>query len=104
LTMAVVSISLPTLWALRQWILLGNARLHPVSHNPFALSSFFHYLRDDPVVDHTFKNFVGLIGWTGTGAGQLRWVQISRGFTGGFGAVSLVGAAGTACWVWVMPV
>jgi len=103
LIMAVVSISLPALWALRQWILLGNARLHPVSHNPFALSSFFHYLRDDPVVDHTFKNFVGLIGWTGTGGGQLRWFQISGVFLGVFVALSLVAAAGTAYWLWIMP-
>jgi hypothetical protein len=100
LAMGAVSICLPALWAVRQWILLGNARLHPVSGNAFRFSSFFAYLRDDPVVDHTFKNFVGLIGWTGTGGGELRWFQISGIFLGVFIGLALAAAIATACWLW----
>jgi hypothetical protein len=103
LTMAAISASLPALWALRQWILLGNARLHPVSRSPFDLSSFFGYLRNDPVVDHTFKNFVGLIGWTGTGGGELRWFQISGIYLAIFVTLALVAVVGTALWLWRLP-
>ena len=95
-----VSVSLPLLWTLRHWWLLGNTRVHPVSAKSFELVSFFSYLRAQPVVDHTFKNFFGLIGWTGTGGGELRWFQISGVFLAPYLLLALAGAAGTAAWLW----
>jgi len=94
------SLSLPLLWTLRHWWLLGNTRVHPISQKPFDLAGFFAYLRDQPVVDHTFKNFFGLIGWTGTGGGDLRWFQISGVFLAPYLFLALAGAAATAVWLW----
>jgi hypothetical protein len=100
LSIGAVSLSLPALWTLRQWILVGNARVHPISNRPFDLASFFEYLRGNPVVDHSFKNFVGLIGWTGTGGGQVRWFQISKGFLAVFVVLALAAAISAAIWLW----
>ena len=94
------SVSLPLLWTLRHWWLLGNTRVHPVSARSFVFADFFSYLRDQPVVDHTFKNFFGLIGWTGTGGGDLKWFQISGVFLAPYLLLALAGAAGTAAWLW----
>ena len=94
------SVTLPALWALRHWWLLGNTQVHPISHQRFHLATFLAYLREEPVVDHTFKNFFGLIGWTGTGGGSLRWFQISGIFLAPYLLLGLVAAAGTAIWLW----
>ncbi len=100
LSIAALSVSLPALWALRHLLLLGNTRLHPVSTEPFDPGSFLSYLRNDPVVDHTFKNFVGLIGWTARGAGRVEWFQISGVFFSVYFAIALATAAGAAIWLW----
>jgi hypothetical protein len=100
LGLGALAFSLPALWTLRQWILLGNARVHPVSSRPFDLRSFVVYLRDNPVVDHTFKNFVGLIGWTGTGGGDVRWFQISGAFLAVWLLLALAAAAWAAFFLW----
>jgi hypothetical protein len=100
LAIAAVSVSLPALWILRHVLLLGNLRVHPVSKEPFDLGSFLSYLRNDPVVDHTFKNFAGLIGWTGRGAGRVEWFQISGAFLAIYFALALAAAAGAAIWFW----
>jgi hypothetical protein len=97
--LALIAFAPPAAWALRQWLLLGNARLHPISRRRFDPASFFSYLRDYPVVDHTFKNFVGLIGWTGTGGGRVRWFQISGPYLALFLALELAASAGTAVWL-----
>jgi len=100
LGIAAISLSLPGLWALRHWLLLGNARLHPISRTPFSLKGLLGYLHDYPVVDHTFKNFVGLIGWTGSGAGNVRWFQISGPYLALYVAVALAATSLAAIWFW----
>ena len=94
------SVALPLLWTFRHWWLLGNTRVHPISSERFHLASFLAYLRDEPVVDHTFKNFFGLIGWTGTGGGSLRWFQISGVFLAPYFLLALAAAMGAAIWLW----
>jgi len=94
------AVSLPFLWTLRHWWLLGNTRVHPVSARSFALPAFLSYLRGEPVVDHTFKNFFGLIGWTGTGGGDLKWFQISGVFLAPYLLLALAAVVGTAVWLW----
>jgi hypothetical protein len=100
LAMAGLAVSLAALWAVRHVLLLGNARFHPISKEPFSISSFLSYLRNDPVVDHTFKNFVGLIGWTARGAGRVDWFQISGFFLTVWLFVALAAAAASAVWLW----
>jgi hypothetical protein len=100
IAIAAISLSLPGLWTLRHWLLLGNARLHPISQTPFSLKGFIAYLHDYPVVDHTFKNFVGLIGWTGSGAGNVRWFQISGPYLALYVAVTLAATSLAAIWFW----
>jgi dolichyl-phosphate-mannose-protein mannosyltransferase len=100
IAIAAVSFSLPVLWTLRQGLLLGNVRMHPVSKHPFDLGSFLSYLRANPVVDHTLKNFVGLIGWTSHGAGRVEWFQISGVFFLFAVVIALAAAAGAVVWFW----
>jgi hypothetical protein len=95
----VVAVSLPLLWTLRHWWLFGNARVHPISKEPFRLPGLLRYVRAEPVVDHTFKNFFGLIGWTGTGGGELRWFQISGAFLAIYLLLALAGSAFAALWL-----
>lgn len=99
LAIAAISISLPALWTLRHWLLLGNVRVHPVSRTRFALGSLLRYLKGDPVVDHSAKNFFGLIGWTGTGRGDVRWFQISGPYLALLLALSLAALLATAAWL-----
>ena len=100
LTIAGVSVSLSVLWALRHLVLLGNLRLRPVSGKAFRLESLISYLRDNPVVDHSFKNFVGLIGWTASGAGHVRWFQISGVFLAPYLGIALLATASAIIWLW----
>jgi hypothetical protein len=100
LSIACISFSLPALWTLRQFLIFGHARFRPVSGRSFEVGSFLSYLRENPVVDHTFKNFVGLIGWTGSGAGRVRWFQISGAFLAPYLVIALAVTAAAAVWFW----
>ena len=75
LTIAALAASLPALWLLRHRLLLPGVAAHPTGAPGFDLD-VVSYLTRYPVLDHSFKNFVGLIGWTGTRHGELHWFQI----------------------------
>src|SRR5262249_38706390 len=94
------SVSLALAWTLRHWLLFGDTRVHPVSKEPFRLASLLDYLRSEPVLDHTFKNFFGLIGWMGTGRGEVRWFQVSGVFLAPYVLLAVLCAAGAAAWFW----
>jgi len=64
---------------------------------PLAL---FDVMREAPVLDHTFKNFFGLIGWTGTGKGSLDWIQVSGPFLATYLLLAAALLALTAAWIW----
>jgi hypothetical protein len=91
LAVAAVAASLPALWLLRHWLLLPGVAAHPTGAPSFDLD-VFSFMTRYPVLDHTFKNFVGLIGWTGTGRGDLHWFQID----GPYLLVYLILASGAA--------
>ncbi|HTO87311.1 MAG TPA: hypothetical protein VMR54_07260 [Thermoanaerobaculia bacterium] len=80
LATAAIAFSLPALWVLRQWRLGGRGGVHPLSGETLDPTALLAFLRSNPVADHTFKNFFGLIGWTGTGGGTVRWFQVSGPF------------------------
>ncbi len=63
-------------------------------------AAFLEGLREAPILDHTFKNFLGLIGWTGTGRGALAWFQISGPFLALYLLLTLWLLVLTASWVW----
>ena len=98
LGIAALAASLPALWLLRHRLLLPGVAAHPTGTPLFGLD-VFAYLTRYPVLDHSFKNFVGLIGWTGTGRGDLRWFQIDGPYLLVY--LLLACAAATLSVVWI---
>ena len=98
LAIAAVACSLPALWLLRHRLLLPGVAAHPTGAPTIDLG-VVPYLTRYPVLDHTFKNFVGLIGWTGTGRGELRWFQIDGPYLLVY--LLLACAAATLAAVWI---
>lgn len=60
--------------------------------------SLWWYLDHYPVAEHTVRNFVGLVGWTGSGGGELRWLQISRWSFLPFALAGMAMTAGALLW------
>jgi hypothetical protein len=78
---SIVALSVPSAWMVRNVIHFGNPfyplgtgagprLVEPVAHG------FFEYLHTHPVIDHFILNFYGLLGWQGTGGGQVEWFQV----------------------------
>ena len=67
----------PAVWIFRSRVVAGASLLLAEPSTNVSLNAFEYFSRF-PVFDHTVKNFIGLIGWTGTGHGSLRWLQIGR--------------------------
>jgi hypothetical protein len=65
-----------------------------------GLGAFLDAFRDLPLLDHTFKNFFGLMGWTGGGGARLRWFQISGAFLAVEFVLVLAMAALAVAWIW----
>jgi hypothetical protein len=99
--LAAVALSTTVIWAIWRGKAPG-ADTNPAVAAPQAAtpSNLLRTLRETPVLDHTFKNFFGLIGWTGTGGGEVRWFQISGAFLGVYLAGAALAAALTALWVY----
>jgi len=79
--LALVSLSLPALWMLRQYFNFGNPFITASSFGKWKLDnpleiSFMGFIEQQPVLEHFFNNFYGLIGWTGSGLGEVRWFQV----------------------------
>lgn len=98
LAVASVSASLPALWLLRHRLLLPGVAAHPTGA-PGRDLDVLSYLTRYPVLDHTFKNFVGLIGWTGTGGGSLRWFQIDGPYLLVYLLLAAAAAVLAAVWI-----
>lgn len=98
---AVVALSTTGLWALWRGQVPG-ADARPAAGPAHATTplSFFEMLRDTPILDHTFKNFFGLIGWTGTGRGAVSWFQVSGVFLAPYLFLAALLSVLTAVWVW----
>jgi len=86
------------LWKLR----IGGGAADRVVASGEALGTlrFFEYLRIYPTLDHTVRNFVGLIGWTGSGKGEVRWFQISGAYYLAFTIVGIVLTWAAIAWVY----
>jgi hypothetical protein len=99
--LAAVALSTTVLWAVWRGKVPGTDA-NPAVGAPQAAtpSSLLRTLRETPLLDHTFKNFFGLIGWTGTGGGEVRWFQISGAYLGVYLAGAVFAAALTALWVY----
>ena len=99
--LAAVALSTTALWAVWRGKVPGTDA-NPGVGAPGAAtpSNLLRTLRETPLLDHTFKNFFGLIGWTGTGGGEVRWFQISGAYLGVYLAGAALAAALTALWVY----
>jgi hypothetical protein len=99
--LAAVALSTTALWAVWRGKVPGTDA-NPAVGAPGAAtpSNLLRTLRETPLLDHTFKNFFGLIGWTGTGGGEVRWFQISGAYLGVYLAGAALAAALTALWVY----
>lgn len=97
LLVSLTALAAPALWLLRNWLTAGHPLVYaaPEAFSPGRLAQL---LVREPVFDHTFKNFLGLIGWMG--AGQLRWFQISGSFLGIYLVAGLLIALAAAIWLW----
>lgn len=98
---ALVALSTTGLWALWRGQVPGSDS-RPAAGPARAATplSFFEMLRDTPILDHTFKNFFGLIGWTGTGKGAVAWFQISGPFLAPYLLLAALLSVLTAAWLW----
>lgn len=97
LFVSLTALAAPAVWLLRNWMTAGHPLVYaaPEGFSPGRLAQL---LAREPVFDHTFKNFLGLIGWMG--GGQLRWFQISGAFLGMYLAAGLLIALAAAIWLW----
>jgi len=99
--LAAVALSTTVLWAFWRGKLPGTDA-NPAAAAPQAATpaNLLRTMRETPLLDHTFKNFFGLIGWTGTGGGDVRWFQISGAFLAVYLAGAAFAAALAAFWVY----
>ena len=77
---------LPGLWMVRNWILFRNPLMDVTYFDKIRISgneiAYIDFLKTQPIVEFTYRHFWGLIGWTGSGGGELLWFQIPYEFLG----------------------
>ncbi|MGH9367314.1 MAG: glycosyltransferase family 39 protein [Thermoanaerobaculia bacterium] len=98
---ALVALSTTALWSAWRGKISGSdtgpAQGPAREATPLAL---LEVVRDSPLLDHTFKNFFGLIGWTGTGKGEVAWLQVSGPFLAVYLLLAALLLVLAAAWVW----
>lgn len=92
-----IAFATPLGWLLRTRLTSGGALLLAEPARAAAMSPLEYFVRY-PVIDHTVKNFVGLIGWTGLGGGEVRWLQIGGAAYLPYLALLLIVSIATATW------
>lgn len=80
--LAFITLSFPCLWMFRQFIHFGNPFVTYTNFSKWQLDeplkvSFLEFIEKQPVFEHFFNHFYGLIGWAGTGLGKLHWFQVA---------------------------
>jgi hypothetical protein len=71
--LAAIALLPPTLWVIRNYVYTGSSQLLAQPSEPKL--NVLQFFTQHPVIEHTVKNFLGLIGWMG-GGNELRWLQI----------------------------
>jgi hypothetical protein len=103
--LAVTALAVPSIWFIRNLIVYGNAFADSTNtivsfrfqDDPLK-EPFTAFLQAEPVIEHFFINFFGLIGWIGKGAGEVAWFQIGAPYLTVYKAV-VVSALFLSC-VW----
>jgi hypothetical protein len=97
LLLVAAALTIPALWLMRNWSIVGHPLVYSTP-SPFSLTRLLRLIAEEPVFDHTFKNFLGLIGWMS--GGELRWFQISGPFLLPFLLAAVLAAGAAAVWLW----
>jgi hypothetical protein len=101
LAFAAVALSTTALWSAWRGVLSGSDTSAPAgAPQPATPLALLAVLRDTPLLDHTFKNFFGLIGWSGTGRGEVAWLQVSGPFLAVYLALAAALALLAGWWIW----
>lgn len=75
------ALSMPAAWMVRNLLVYGAPTYLARTDRTWRLEeplqrSFTEFLNTQPVFEHFLLNYYGLIGWAGTGVGQLQWFQL----------------------------
>lgn len=97
LLFAILALGAPVLWLARNRMTTGHPLVYAAPET-FRFGTLGGLLAREPVLDHTFKNFLGLIGWMGSG--ELRWFQISGLHLTPFLFAAAAVAVCAAVWLW----
>ena len=94
-----ISVTLPGCWMIRNFILFGNPLIDSTNfekiNNLINKVNILEFLRDQPVIEFTFRHFFGFIS---TGRGKLLMLQISEPYLLIYSIVLLILVIGSLVW------